>query len=194
MRELIAPLSSLISSKNMPKDPAAEFIPPQISSDAPLGSKANLILRSRINLRNTVEENDADQTATQFKYEAANCRLFYQANDVYDYSKVWARVANVTWGGAKCVSGSTPNSDNSIGAKTSDAVAYSDKANTGIVLPAQPGLIPIGSTPGTGAGNGFVNSSSGSGSSGGKKKSAGSRLGASTVGLAAVGAVVFWLL
>ena len=146
MRNLLPAIIPLLSSKKVPAAPSPEFIPPDIKADAALGSKASFILESRVNLRNAVADGDADQIPAQFKYAAANCRIFYQFQDIYDYSVVWARVANVTWGGAQCISGSTSNSDDSIGTEATDTVPYSAKANTAIVLPAQPGLIPIDSS------------------------------------------------
>jgi hypothetical protein len=137
----------------IPADPPAQYIPPDIYSPTPLGSKAKFLTDSRFNLRNAVRDGDSSQTPLQFVYEACNCRLFYQTADLYDITGVWMRAAAVAWGSAKCVSDSTVNSDGSMGAKATDTVPWSDKVNSKVSLPAQPGLLPIGSTPGTGGGN-----------------------------------------
>lgn len=70
--------------------------------------------------------------------------------------------------------------------KATDTVAYDSKVNTAVVLPDQPGLVRIGSTPGTGSGSGVdafgaAASGTGTGSSASStstagKKSAGSVL------------------
>ncbi|KAK4118460.1 hypothetical protein N657DRAFT_651303, partial [Parathielavia appendiculata] len=51
----------------------------------------------------------------QFRYEAANCRLFYTWDMARNMTDVWKAVAGVTWGGKKCAPGSTTNADGTIG-------------------------------------------------------------------------------
>lgn len=52
----------------------------------------------------------------QFRYEAANCRLFYTWDMARDITAVWKAVARVAWRGQKCAPGSTTNSDGTMGA------------------------------------------------------------------------------
>jgi hypothetical protein len=147
--------------QSLPALPDAAFIPPEIHISSPLGSKVSLMKRARINLRSAIRESDTTQTPLQFVYEAANCHLFYTVDDVYDMTNLWARAYNATWGGAKCVGGSTTTSDASMPGLATDTVAYTTAANTNIKLPDQPGLVAIGSTPGTGANSGIATFKSG---------------------------------
>ncbi len=67
-------------------------------------------------------------------------------------SNLWNRVANVTWGGDKCVDGSSTGSGgNLIGSDAMNTVAYDSKVNSKVSVPNSPGLIAAGSGPGTGA-------------------------------------------
>lgn len=180
-RESLNTSLALLKQKKatIPTAPVASWIPPDAFADSPLGSKASLLIGARINFRNAVRDSDASQTPLQFVYEPANCRLFYTIDDMYDMTALWGRVYNATWGGAPCVSGSTTNSAGTIPTLATDTVAYSESANLQIQLPAQPGLVAIGSGPGTGENSGvatFENSFKGDSGSGGKKKSAGLRL------------------
>lgn len=142
--------------QSLPAAPDAAFIPPEIHISSPLGSKVSLMKGARMNLRSAIRESDTTQTPLQFVYEAANCHLFYTVDDVYDMTNLWGRAYNVTWGGAKCIGGSTTTSDASMPGLATDIVAYTTAANTNIQLPDQPGLVAIGSTPGTGADSGIA--------------------------------------
>jgi hypothetical protein len=51
----------------------------------------------------------------QFRYEAANCRLFYTWDMARDITALWKAVAGVAWRGRKCAPGSTTNSDRTMG-------------------------------------------------------------------------------
>ncbi|KAK4119830.1 hypothetical protein N657DRAFT_684142 [Parathielavia appendiculata] len=50
----------------------------------------------------------------QFRYEAANCRLFYTWDMARDITAIWKAVAGVAWGGKKCAPGTT-NADGMMG-------------------------------------------------------------------------------
>ncbi|KUJ24278.1 uncharacterized protein LY89DRAFT_713160 [Mollisia scopiformis] len=138
--------------KSLPTIPAAAQIPPSVDSDTPLGSKDDLLLRARVNFRNNIRSGDTSQTPLQFVYEAANCRIYYEAEDLEDMSNLWNRVANVTWGGATCVNGSSSGSGgNLMGSDAMTTVAYDSSVNSKAVVPASPGLVAMGSGPGTGS-------------------------------------------
>lgn len=138
--------------KNAPALPTGAMIPPSFNSDTPLGSKDDLLLRARVNFRNNIRDGDTSQTPLQFVYEATNCRIFYEAEDMADMSNLWNRVANVTWGGDKCVDGSSTGSGgNLIGSDAMNTVAYDANVNSKVSVPNSPGLVAIGSGPGTGA-------------------------------------------
>lgn len=190
--------------KPIPATASASFIPPDFYTDSPLGSKATLLTRGRVNLRSAVRADDTSQTPLQFVYEPANCRLFYTIDNVYDQSFLWERAFNATWGGAKCVDGSTINTANTMPTKATDTVAYDSKVNTAVVLPDQPGLVPIGSTPGTGAGSsvdafgaaasGTSTGSSASATGGAGKKNAGNDLTVNRGNLGLIGASIMAML
>ncbi|OQE35475.1 hypothetical protein PENCOP_c013G07600 [Penicillium coprophilum] len=58
-----------------------------------------------VNLRNQYREGD-DITPLQFVYKAADCRLFYQAENYLDSTTVWINAARAALGGYHCVNGS----------------------------------------------------------------------------------------
>lgn len=51
----------------------------------------------------------------QFRYEAANCRLFYTWEMARRIEAVWSAVVGVAWGGGRCVEGSTTEADGRMG-------------------------------------------------------------------------------
>ena len=61
----------------------------------------------QLNLRNNIRVGDDDErTPMQFIYEAADCRLFYTAEQIFNQSAVWAAAKEAIWGGGDCVEGS----------------------------------------------------------------------------------------
>ncbi|GKT46177.1 peptidase S41 family protein ustP [Colletotrichum spaethianum] len=90
--------------------------PPLLPSLARSGGK--------FNYRNAYSRKNVDGYPQQFIYEAANCRLFYTTEMIIDPVAAWTRSADVAWKNAKCVNGSTVNSDNTIG---NDLVPYNAK-------------------------------------------------------------------
>ncbi|KAK1753683.1 hypothetical protein QBC47DRAFT_430571 [Echria macrotheca] len=56
-----------------------------------------------------------DEVPMEFRYRAANCKLFYTWAALADISVLWAQVREVVWGGGRCVRGSTTNPDGRIG-------------------------------------------------------------------------------
>ncbi|KAK0651053.1 hypothetical protein B0T16DRAFT_503206 [Cercophora newfieldiana] len=79
--------------------------------------------KQQVNYRNAHLEKDPNGPPTHFLYEAANCRRFYKASYLTDITTLWNDIADVAWKGAKCVSGSTPNSDSKI---SNSVVEWSD--------------------------------------------------------------------
>lgn len=88
-----------------------------------------------------MHDGDETQTPLQFIYEASNCRLFFTAEDQYDISNLWTRVANVAWGNGKCVEGSTVTDDNSFPDGAYDTVSFGKSAYSNVLQRYQPGLI-----------------------------------------------------
>ena len=70
------------------------------------------------NLRDQVR--DGDSIPQQFKYESADCRLFYTLQNVYNMSQLWRDVAHAAWQDSSlCVTNSTgfPTGRNSTSSK-----------------------------------------------------------------------------
>ncbi len=132
----------ILETKNIspPPLPSSEFFI-DIDAESPLGVTDQVLMGSRINLRNSMHEGDASQTPLQFVYEASNCKLFYTAADQYEISGLWKRVANVAWGNGTCVPGSTVTKDNSFPAGAYDTVPFGKSAYSTVEQPYQPGLV-----------------------------------------------------
>ena len=59
-----------------------------------------------INIRDQVREND--NTPLQFKYEAADCRIYYTLANVFNMTRLWRDAATAAWDDPSlCVEGST---------------------------------------------------------------------------------------
>lgn len=70
------------------------------------------------NWRNAYARRNHDGYPEQFRYEAANCRLFYTDKMVVDPVAIWTASADAAFNGGKCVAGSTVHSDHTIGDRT----------------------------------------------------------------------------
>lgn len=138
-----AQASYLQKGLKLPDYPAPEYIP-NIQANASLGSTSTLMSNGRFNLRNNMHDDDETFTPLQFQYEAANCRLFYTKEDIYDITGLWMRVQSVAWRGQPCVEGSAITDDDTMPAGAYDTVPFGNSALPNVELPAQPGLVPIG--------------------------------------------------
>jgi hypothetical protein len=74
------------------------------TTDSPL--KVSL---ASINSGNIIRLGDETNTPTQFLYDAADCRLFWTAENLIDVTTIWSRAAAYRWGNGACVQGSTAN-------------------------------------------------------------------------------------
>ena len=75
-----------------------------------LGQYTNLpLLRSTasvINVRDGIRQGDASETPLQFRYETADCRVYYTPSMVVDETAVWKTVADTAFNGVNhCVAG-----------------------------------------------------------------------------------------
>ncbi|KAB8297035.1 hypothetical protein EYC80_002433 [Monilinia laxa] len=138
-----AQISYLRKGLRLPDSPAAKYFP-NIKAMASLGSTLELMSYGRFNLRSNMHDGDKTATPLQFQYEAANCRLFYTEEDIYDISGLWRRVQSVVWRGQPCVEGSAITDDDTITSHPYDTVPFGSSALPNVELPAQPGLVPIG--------------------------------------------------
>ncbi|KXH59549.1 peptidase S41 family protein [Colletotrichum salicis] len=104
-------------------------------------------------------DDDLDGVPVQFRYEAANCKLYYTWEALTNMTSLWTAVANVKWNGAKCVPGSTTNEDDTIGSVS----GYTDKVVSNFKFAASPGDVngASGSDNGKGGNGGNNDESSG---------------------------------
>ena len=58
---------------------------------------------ARINSGNIIRKGDNTNTPTQYLYDAADCRLFWTAENLIDVTTIWTRAANYRWGNTTCV-------------------------------------------------------------------------------------------
>ncbi|KAJ4244181.1 hypothetical protein NW762_014562 [Fusarium torreyae] len=70
-----------------------------------------------VNGRNGHTADGLDDYPLQFRYEAANCRLFYTQRMTRNVTEVWRMAAGVAWGNGTCVEGSSTGQDGRIGDK-----------------------------------------------------------------------------
>lgn len=62
-----------------------------------------------LNVRdNILPDHLKDGLPSQFIYEEADCRLFYEPAMITDVRAIWKKAADVAWGKGKCVAGSLP--------------------------------------------------------------------------------------
>ena len=109
------------------------------------GANAGMGLESlsdfTFNWQNNIAENDTSYTPLQFVYEAADCRLWYQAPHINDIANLWTTVAAQAFGlnGTEvfslCVEGST-NAPSSL---SGNSTLYNDgqAANVTNFMPEQ---------------------------------------------------------
>jgi hypothetical protein len=77
-----------------------------LPSNAKIPLKATL---ATVNSGNIIRLGDKTNTPTQFTYDAADCRLFWTAENLLDVTTIWTKAAEYRWGNGKCVQGSSAN-------------------------------------------------------------------------------------
>ncbi|KAG7118461.1 hypothetical protein HYQ44_005604 [Verticillium longisporum] len=196
------PILTLDWGKAIFPDIASEERPPSDLRTAPFsevgpplaGPPPEMIV---VNSANVHLHDDDDAAPLQFVYEAANCRLFYTWETLTNLTNLWEAVSDVKWDGASCVSGSTTNSDNTIG---DSAPAFSQDYVSKFTWTPGPGDIsdspPTGPGGGGngrsngGGGNGNGNGNGGSSNGDGSDNAAGRVTGASLTALVGLAAAV----
>jgi hypothetical protein len=142
-------VSSLSKAEEVFKSNGLEFpsideVPFQyriVDQDPPLGG--SLDERGRVNIPSTFNSTNPTETPLQFTYEAANCRLFFQPEDIFNGTKLWGRVVDVAWGSGKCVSGSSINTDDTFPSGAYDTLPLSADAYSKVLMDADlPGFVP----------------------------------------------------
>ena len=88
------------------------------------------VLYASINLRDQVRKGET--TPLQFAYEAANCRIFYTPQTVFNYTALWQYAADAIWSKPNlCVEGSTGLA--TTGVNETDFVGPSPSSSPGTV-------------------------------------------------------------
>ncbi|KAE9370993.1 hypothetical protein N431DRAFT_441047 [Stipitochalara longipes BDJ] len=75
-----------------------------LPSTAKIPLKATL---ATFNSGNIIRSDDETNTPTQFLYDAADCRLFWTAENLLDVTTIWEKAADYRWGNGKCVQSSS---------------------------------------------------------------------------------------
>lgn len=104
------------------------------------------------NFRNQVRK-DAQQVPLQFTYEAADCRIFYTAAMLADYTVLWQAAADALWTNTSlCVSGSTSqasagNFTDIVGGPNSTVPISSSVVPSGTAIPSGPSSTHSNASP-----------------------------------------------
>jgi hypothetical protein len=75
-----------------------------------LPSTTNSPLRAAlatVNSGNIIRLGDETNTPSEFTYDAADCRLFWTAQNLLDVTTIWTKAADYRWGNGECVQGSS---------------------------------------------------------------------------------------
>jgi hypothetical protein len=117
-----------------------------------------------LNIKNGIAEGDETQTPLQFVYDAADCRIWWTAEMLFDVTAIWRKVADVAFG----VNGSAPFADGCVAGSTNQNTSLSgDSALEGNGQPAnvtvRPGMAGLGPSPTTAVGVGTTSAISTSG-------------------------------
>ncbi|KAJ4248422.1 hypothetical protein NW762_012759 [Fusarium torreyae] len=104
--EMIDTANSTLQDLN--EDDLLEGFMETVQKSWPIGV-ANLHLQisdGNVNLRNAYQEGNSD-LPLQFEYQAADCRLYFTAENILSPATSWAAAKEAVWGSAGCVQGST---------------------------------------------------------------------------------------
>ncbi|KAM0186590.1 hypothetical protein ACHAPI_011614 [Fusarium lateritium] len=89
----------------------------------PLAEFPLVLSYGQVNFFNSYQEGD-DDLPLQFQYQAADCRLYYTADNVFRPETTWASAKAAIWGNGSCIEGSTGGTGS-----LKDKEAKDDKAN-----------------------------------------------------------------
>lgn len=71
------------------------------------------------NIRDQIRQGDSEAIPAQFKYDAADCRLYYTLANIYNLTQLWTDVATAAWDDPSlCVADSTGYSTRNASAET----------------------------------------------------------------------------
>lgn len=80
------------------------------NSNLPL---ARAVGSPNVNARDGIRKNDTTSTPLQFRYEAADCRLYFTPEMTVDVTAIWRAAADVKWGTEECVAGTLKSASKS---------------------------------------------------------------------------------
>ena len=92
----------------------------------------------QVNSRNGYTDDNLDGYPVHFRYEAANCKLFFTQQMTMDITECWRKASQIGWHGASCVVGSSVNEDGTIGNTT---LAYDSNVRSGASPLEGPGAL-----------------------------------------------------
>ena len=97
-----------------------------------------------VNLYNNIAQGDSSLTPLQFQYEAADCRIFWTAEMMFNVSSIWAMVADVWQGNfTECVANSVGNASSLSG----NPALFNGGVATNVSSSQEPKDVPVpGST------------------------------------------------
>lgn len=65
----------------------------------------------RVNVRDNIRQGDAEEVPIQFRYQEADCRIFYEKEHTVDVSTLWKSAADAAWNGDRCAEGGISKAD-----------------------------------------------------------------------------------
>ena len=98
----------------------------------PLAEFPLVLSYGQVNFFNSYQEGD-DNMPLHFQYQAADCRLYYTADNVFRPETTWASAKAAVWGNGTCIEGSTGGTGSLKDKESKDDKAGkpNDKGKTG---------------------------------------------------------------
>jgi hypothetical protein len=131
MQEIFSAITS-VNASNAPFFPSADNYNPPINVD---------VESVEFNIRNQIRRSAPD-VPLQFTYQAADCRIFYTAAMLADYSVLWQTAADALWSNnSLCVKGSTghPSAGNITSLEAPNSTTSETRSATGTETPRPSG-------------------------------------------------------
>ncbi|KAI9748723.1 MAG: hypothetical protein M4579_007141 [Chaenotheca gracillima] len=149
---LVEPFANLNSDASLVASLLPEEEQEKYNSTLPIGEfPINVNSRAgasnNVNFADNIRKGDESQTPLQFIYQAADCRLFFTADNLFDITTLWDRVAQTAWGNGTCVAGSTGDKSALPGAGFSSPKANSTTTTNGTNITNGASSTPTPSMP-----------------------------------------------
>lgn len=104
-----------------------------INTTAPLHRSWNgESVRSQLNVQDSLRKDDETETPLEFIYEAADCRLWYTPETIFNAANLWKAVHDAKWvdNYASCVPGSTGHPSSVTGGALINPISNSTHGNS----------------------------------------------------------------